>query len=654
MRAARRSIPAAILVAALVGSVLVVAGGAKPAHADVPYQDISTAGPLEHLYLGTDLSCQVATVIDGVILEFYPPDTIPGDCGTFLSVGGTLYTPDFANHTNSATFFTGAVPFSPVSQTGVTGSGTAEDPYQVVTVADAGGDLRITETDRYVAGEDAYFSQVEVANTGGSDLDAVLYRAADCYLSSSDVGFGSYDVQSGAVGCQEDAGGAPGPRAAELVPLSPLSNFFEGGYFEVWEQIDTRAPFPDTCDCGISQDNGAGLSWNLFLPAGSSETRSHLVRWGSAGVLPPEALFSVIPFDWNGPYRVQFDGNPSFDPDGQVVDYAWDFGDGGSSTEAAPFHDYAAPGTYDISLTVTDDDGVEGTRSDQLTFTGVPNVDFAPEVRIHPDEDHLPMNPYTFIDSSKLVWAHDNACPNDFEVQDVDAALLGSGGYDHRQAKSPFQLCRHYGSRYRTNDYTRPFDGDHPARENIADEEGFYLDFDTDDEPDTFGPHPVWTQTTPLAGNTIVTYWFFSGRSVPQLGGNPLDLFSHEGDWEHVNVELDGVRKVPLLVWYYAHGGAPEQLNWPDIPRSGWFHPAVYSALGSHGSYSSPGIEQVCDDVGCIEDIREDGGPVWETWHDVRPATGQGWYGFGGAWGTKGEFKDTTGPLGPSPYKSPL
>ena len=351
----------------------------------------------------------------------------------------------------------------------------------------------ITETDRYVGGEDAYVSQVEVANTGGSDLNEVLYRAADCYLSSSDVGFGSYDSQSGARGVPGGRRRRPGPRGPPSSSRSPRSaTSSRGPHFEVWEQIDTRALFPDTCDCGISQDNGAGLSWNLFLLAGSSEIRSHLVRWGAAGVQAPEALFSVDRSTGTGPTGSSSTGTRLFDPDGQVVDYAWDFGDGASSTEAAPFHDYAAPGSYDISLTVTDDDGVEGTRSDQVTFTGVPNVDFAPEVRIHPDEDHLPMNPYAFIDSSKLVWAHDNLCPNDFEVDDVDAALLGSGGYEHKEAKPPFKGCKHTGPKYRTNAYTRPFDDDHPNRADIAGEEGFYLDFDTDDEPDTFGPHPVW------------------------------------------------------------------------------------------------------------------------------------------------------------------
>ena len=59
--------------------------------------DITTAGPLEHVYAGEDLSCQVRLTGDAD-LSFYPPDSIPGDCGTFLDVAGTLHKPDFANH----------------------------------------------------------------------------------------------------------------------------------------------------------------------------------------------------------------------------------------------------------------------------------------------------------------------------------------------------------------------------------------------------------------------------------------------------------------------------------------------------------------------------------------------------------------------------
>lgn len=65
----------------------------------------------------------------------------------------------------------------------------------------------------------------------------------------------------------------------------------------------------------------------------------------------------------NGPYRfrpgraVAYSSAGSSDPDGRIVGYHWDFGDGGSSTEPNPTHVYAAPGAYRVTLTATDDDG---------------------------------------------------------------------------------------------------------------------------------------------------------------------------------------------------------------------------------------------------------------------------------------------------------
>lgn len=622
------------------------------ARADVPYQDIVGQGPLDHLYLGNELSCQVATTIDGDVFEFYPPDAIPGDCGTFLAVGGTLYTPDFQNHLSSATFFTDPVPFTPVSQSPVTGSGTSQDPYQVVTVANAGADLQIEETDSYVVGEDEFRTDVRLINSSGSDASAVLYRAGDCYLSSSDVGYGFSDPSTGTVGCQEDAGGVPGPRIAEFVPITPGSSFYEAGYFEVWEHIDTRQQFPNTCECDISQDNGEGLSWNVSVPAGGSVDVSHLVRWSSGPLnQQPVAVADIFPIDWTGPYTLSFDGTGSFDPDGGIVSYEWDFGDGGTSTEASPTYGYVGPGEFTVSLTVTDDDGATATTFQDLAITGIASVDFAPEVRLHPDEDHFPMNPYSFIGFSDLEWAHDEACNNDFVVDQVDATALGSGGYEHREARSPFRLCRHYGPRYQTNDLTRPFDG-HPDRARISDEEGFYLDFDESNEPGSFSPVPVWTERRET--NTV-TYWFFYGRSVPRREGDALPN-QHEGDWEHVNVVLSATTQVPMDIQYFAHGGEPQVLPYSDVTRSEVFHPVAYSAWTAHGSYPDRGSTGVCEFGFCLDDEREDGGDIWETWRDVRPADQQGWYGFGGAWGHKGQegILESTGPLGPSIWKDPL
>jgi PKD repeat protein len=55
-----------------------------------------------------------------------------------------------------------------------------------------------------------------------------------------------------------------------------------------------------------------------------------------------------------------FDGSDSDDPDGTIESYAWDFGDGTTGSGATPDHEYAEPGVYHVTLTVTDDDDATG------------------------------------------------------------------------------------------------------------------------------------------------------------------------------------------------------------------------------------------------------------------------------------------------------
>jgi PKD repeat protein len=60
------------------------------------------------------------------------------------------------------------------------------------------------------------------------------------------------------------------------------------------------------------------------------------------------------------------------------ADYQWDFGDGNTSTEAMPVHTYAAPGNYEISMTMTTPDGCASTFTVTINpvingFTGQPS-----------------------------------------------------------------------------------------------------------------------------------------------------------------------------------------------------------------------------------------------------------------------------------------
>jgi PKD repeat protein len=59
----------------------------------------------------------------------------------------------------------------------------------------------------------------------------------------------------------------------------------------------------------------------------------------------------------------------STDSDGSVDEWLWDFGDGNMSTAQNPSHAYAANGTYEVSLTVTDDDLADSTTSQDVTVS---------------------------------------------------------------------------------------------------------------------------------------------------------------------------------------------------------------------------------------------------------------------------------------------
>jgi PKD repeat protein len=60
----------------------------------------------------------------------------------------------------------------------------------------------------------------------------------------------------------------------------------------------------------------------------------------------------------------------SKDDDGAVVSWAWDFGDGATSTEQNPAHTYASPGKYEVQLTVTDDDGATASSAHHADVKG--------------------------------------------------------------------------------------------------------------------------------------------------------------------------------------------------------------------------------------------------------------------------------------------
>ena len=75
-----------------------------------------------------------------------------------------------------------------------------------------------------------------------------------------------------------------------------------------------------------------------------------------------------------GPYtgfthqEIYFNGSSSYDADGTITNYTWNFGDGEKSYETNPTHIYALPGVYNVTLTVTDDDGLLNSKKTTATI----------------------------------------------------------------------------------------------------------------------------------------------------------------------------------------------------------------------------------------------------------------------------------------------
>ncbi|WP_143229748.1 ThuA domain-containing protein [Actinophytocola xanthii] len=140
----------------------------------------------------------------------------------------------------------------------------------------------------------------------------------------------------------------PVPRTDGFVTLPPVAVTDPGG------TIDLHAVFTTTADNQFTVDSfdfvGKGVSVNAA----------------------PYVAVNAAPASGAAPLEVDFTTD-AVDPEGDTaLRYAWNFGDGGTSTEAAPTHTYAEPGTYTATVTVTDGAGRAKAASVRVVATVPP------------------------------------------------------------------------------------------------------------------------------------------------------------------------------------------------------------------------------------------------------------------------------------------
>ncbi|MCX6552098.1 MAG: PKD domain-containing protein [Acidobacteria bacterium] len=96
--------------------------------------------------------------------------------------------------------------------------------------------------------------------------------------------------------------------------------------------------------------------------------------------LPPFPTFVLVDSSTLGPWspEASFNAQRSFDPDGRIVSYTWDFGDQTPATPS-PYsfgrHTYAIPGEYVVALTVTDDKGLTARSEKRVVVNRILSPD---------------------------------------------------------------------------------------------------------------------------------------------------------------------------------------------------------------------------------------------------------------------------------------
>jgi chitodextrinase len=141
--------------------------------------------------------------------------------------------------------------------------------------------------------------------------------------------------------------------------LSPWSSLVDSGatvsFSHAWTSVsnyDIRVIAQDT--------NASNSTWSETLTVMVSQTESE--------GYPPVGLFN-IPENASMNHSIVFDASGSYDPDGMIQSFAWDFGDGTTDVGAIVVHTYEQPGDYTVTLTVMDNSGLNTSFSQMIHIT---------------------------------------------------------------------------------------------------------------------------------------------------------------------------------------------------------------------------------------------------------------------------------------------
>lgn len=180
-----------------------------------------------------------------------------------------------------------------------------------------------------------------IGNRGTSFANAQVnfYFSADRIINTSDTYMGSTTVSL-----------SPGAHPKAFVNFNIPTSFPAGTYY-----------FGYIVDPGnaIAEDDEANNAVAMAYP-------TQVPTW-----IPPTACFTRTPTTGTQNTTFTFNASCSSDPDGYIANYTWDFGDGDVDTESGAIVSRRfEPGSYMVTLTVTDNEGHSGETMQSVLVTG--------------------------------------------------------------------------------------------------------------------------------------------------------------------------------------------------------------------------------------------------------------------------------------------
>lgn len=261
---------------------------------------------------------------------------------------------------------------------------------------------------------------------------------------------------------------------------------------------------------------------------------------------------------------------------------------------------------------------------------------YAPEVRLHPDDKYRPSSVKWFLDRVHMRRHRDVV---------ADVRILDTGRVNIQNLVEQSDGGQHSGGNRKTNFFIQI-----QVRGTRKGENAKFTSRRTNDVA-------CYGHLRKVANRS--NWWDFQYMFFFPFSGNPdiphvRDVGAHEGDWEHITVRVNMDDWLIKGVYFAVH----ETGYWADVPTTSdprneetkyrinaQGQPIVYSAWHTHATYSGTGPKPRLEVAGraVYHDKVADGGPIWNCRGRLKfvgerssPTRNQEWIKYSGRWGEIG------------------